>query len=582
MLSRPVVRRAPVARRARACARALAVVALLVVAACTSDTDTPERDDAAPAVEARNPDCPAAVDDALTDWEQAGFSGTVVVTGPDGPTCAAAYGVADRAAGRATTVDTVFSIGSVSKAVTAAAVLSLVDDGALALDDRAGALVADLTGPVADATVEQLLLHTSGLEGDVGADHQPLTRDDAVAALNRLDLAFPPGTDSLYSNAGYVLLALVAETVTGEPWRDVVVERALTGPDGPVGGFWDGEPAPSGPRAVGYLDDGAEGEDGSFAGPHWALAGNGDIAMTMPELAAWTRRLFTGDLLSPGSTERVATPGVETGPGEGESAGWAVLDDEPFGEPVVAAAGGGGDVGHEVVVAWLPGSEQVVAVATNTVAVTAEGLLQTVGPALVTGEDLPRPEGPTAAGPTAEERAALVGTYALDSGGAVVIADDDGELVARAEGVDAVSALFPLPDGVSAAEAEAHGAAVLALLQGESAAGREEREALEGDIGPLDAIEPAGTLVEDGELRSYVVLVSGDEEVPVWYALDGDRAIAAVEITDHLPTVALDALGDGTFRPHDPTGAGPEVTLTFAGDDLTIGGPTGPVTARRA
>jgi hypothetical protein len=88
-------------------------------------------------------------------------------------------------------------------------------------------------------------------------------------------------------------------------------------------------------------------------------------------------------------------------------------------------------------------------------------------------------------------------------------------------------------------------------------------------------------VVEDGELRSYVVIVAGDEEVPAWYALDGNAAIAAVEITDHLPTTTLDRLGPGTFRPHDPSGRQPDITLTFAGDELTLGGPGGPVTARR-
>ena len=119
-------------------------------------------------VTARPPTTPrarATSTEALSTWEAAGFSGSIAVTGAGAPECVAAFGVADPASGRANTPDTVFSLGSVSKAVTAAAVFRLVDAGALALDDRAGDLVPGLAGPATDATVEQLLVHTSGLAG---------------------------------------------------------------------------------------------------------------------------------------------------------------------------------------------------------------------------------------------------------------------------------------------------------------------------------------------------------------------------------------------------------------------------------
>ena len=90
-----------------------------------------------------------------------------------------------------------FAIGSVTKAFTAAAVLDLVAAGELALDDRAGDLVPGLRGPAADATVEQLLLHTSGLTGSHGEDHEPLdARTRRVPPSARLEQAFPPGPSS--------------------------------------------------------------------------------------------------------------------------------------------------------------------------------------------------------------------------------------------------------------------------------------------------------------------------------------------------------------------------------------------------
>ncbi len=224
--------------------------------------------------------CADLTGEALEAWGDAGFSGTIAVSSGDEVDCVESFGLADRERATANDADTVYSIGSVSKAFTAAAVLALVDDGSLTLDDRAGQLLPTLSGPIADASVEELLLHTSGLTGSHGSDHRPLTRDQALDAISGLELAFQPGTEFLYSNAGYTLLALIVEEVSGVPYRDFLVSRILPLPnDRSAGGFWDGEPAAPGPRAVGYLDDGPTDEMGGFDGPHWALErqrGSGD------------------------------------------------------------------------------------------------------------------------------------------------------------------------------------------------------------------------------------------------------------------------------------------------------------------
>ena len=164
--------------------------------------------------------CPDLTGEALEAWGDAGFSGTIAVSSGDEVDCVESFGLADRERATANDADTVYSIGSVSKAFTAAAVLALVDDGSLTLDDRAGQLLPTLSGPIADASVEELLLHTSGLTGSHGSDHRPLTRDQALDAISGLELAFQPGTEFLYSNAGYTLLALIVEEVSGVPYRD--------------------------------------------------------------------------------------------------------------------------------------------------------------------------------------------------------------------------------------------------------------------------------------------------------------------------------------------------------------------------
>lgn len=554
----------------------VAVVVAGLLASCTDDRESPAGTSSS---QVRN-DCPRTIDDALAAWEEAGFSGTVTITTAGEPDCLAGYGVADRAAGTPNSSDTVFAIGSVSKAFTATAIFALVDDGTLSLDDHAGDLVTDLTGPVADTTVEQLLVHTSGLTGSHGTDHAPLSRADAVAAIAGLDLAFEPGSDFLYSNAGYTLLAIIVEEISRTDYRDYMASRVLSMPGGSVaGGFWDGDPAAPGPRAVGELEDGSTGEMGDFAGPHWALTGNGDLAMTTEQLATWTHDLFTGGRLSPDGLDALAHPRFDHDAGQSEAAGWVVFDQSIFGESALASAGGGGDVGHDVVVAWLPESERVVAIASNTAEVTAEDLLQAIAPAVVAGEALPTPSGSTSGEVDPAGRAAAEGTYTLETGGELEVRAAGDGLEVAATGADAVAALSPPTDPDEVTE---HEAAVLALLAGETEAGREELEILEDDLGPIDDVELAGTITEGGELRSYVTLTTPDGTTLVWYALDEAGGIAAVEITDAPPTFSLVASGEGGYRLDDPAGRGPDVTVTFDDGVATITGSDATTVARRS
>lgn len=521
-----------------------APVLTLLPMACTDDQDTP--------VATVDADCPADVAEPLADWGEAGFSGVVTVTTGGEVDCIVA--TADHAD------DTVFHIGSVSKAFTAAAVLDLVDVGTIAIDDRAGDLVPGLTGPVADATVEQLLLHTSGVIGSHGADDEPLDHDAAVAAISRLGLAFPPGSEFLYSNTGYTLLALIVEAATAPAGhRTYLTEHVLALPDGSTaGGFTEGDP-----------DDTAD---------HWAVAGNGDLAMTVPELAAWTHAVFAGEIVGPAAVERIRTPGFDNGDGTGETAGWVAVDGAVLGQPFVAAAGGGGDTGHNAVVVWLPDTDRVLAMASDGDEITAEDLLQAVGPALAAGDVPPGPEPDGDAEVDPGELAAVEGRYDLaggDGGFEVTVTDDGDGLAIAADGPAAVVALLPLPEDVSADEAAEHEADVLALLAGETSVGRDELELLEEDLGPIDDVELTGTVVADGELRTYVVLTAGGESQGAWYAVNGEGGIEAVELTDDPPTLVLVPVGDGRFVPDDPTGEEVDVAIEIVGDELIVTGPDG-------
>ncbi|MFC7532989.1 serine hydrolase domain-containing protein [Actinoplanes sp. GCM10030250] len=522
------------------------------------------------------PQCDEKWEAAFGAWARAGFSGAVAVATGGRFECLAGYGTADDATGARNTADTVYSIGSVSKAFTATAILQLADSGKLSLDDPVGKLVPAITGPVARATVRQVLLHTSGIGGSIGADDQPLGRAAAIAAINRMEPVFPPGTGNAYSNAGYTLLAVIIDTVSGMSYRDYTLTRVLTLPGGAVtGGFWHGRPPPAGPVAAGYLDDGKPGRSNDFAGPYWATEGNGSLAMTTRDLATWAHALFRGGLVTPESAALAADPGHPVGEGRSHTlGGWVAFDAPVYGKPIVAIAGGGGDVGHNTAVVWIPAREQVIVLSSNRSVLTAEELLAATVPSLVAGDPLPTPATPAGGG----DPAAIAGRYRLDTGGSfeVALAGDRPRIAAA--GADAVGALFPPSGRFSADDLRAHEKRVLGMLAGQTEQGREEREAAEAEHGPITAVAAGGTVVADGEMRTYVTLTTRDGPRLGWYAVDEHSNIEGAELPAEPPGLTLVPVAENRYR---PAGPGPDVTLDFAGDGVTVSGPGGTATARR-
>lgn len=162
--------------------------------------------------------------------------------------------VAERYVGEArpgTPVDpgTIFGLASVTKPVTAAVVMRLVERGVVSLDEPVGRLVPEFrAGPGADAggeqttnpelerlrptvTPRQLLAHTAGLPEDTG-DRESRYVDqpglaDVVDQMCRLPLRFAPGEELLYSNAGYAVLTRLVERLTGEEFWQVARREVL-------------------------------------------------------------------------------------------------------------------------------------------------------------------------------------------------------------------------------------------------------------------------------------------------------------------------------------------------------------------
>ena len=145
-------------------------------------------------------------------------------------------GAGDAAARTAVTPDTVFRIASMTKSVTALAILKLRDEGKLSLDDEIGRLVPelqDLEYPTRDSpklTIRHLLTHSEGFPEDNPWGDRQLARDQqTMSAWMRAGIPFStvPGTAFEYSNYGFAILGQIVERVSKQPYDRYVIERIL-------------------------------------------------------------------------------------------------------------------------------------------------------------------------------------------------------------------------------------------------------------------------------------------------------------------------------------------------------------------
>jgi CubicO group peptidase (beta-lactamase class C family) len=247
--------------------------------------------------------------------ERTGFSGVVRLDRSGETELVAAYGHADRAHRVPNTVETLFATASGTKGLTALAVMCLVERGTLELGTTARSVLGeDLPLIADDVTIEQLLAHRSGIgdyldEGavdDIGyyvmpvSVHELATTEQFLQVLDGHETVFPAGERFAYNNGGYVVLALLAERVSGVDFHQLV-RMLVCEPAGMVDtAFLRSDELP-GRAALGYL---------SVDGPrtnvfHLPVLGSGDggIYSTAADFSAFWDALFAGRIVSP---ERVA------------------------------------------------------------------------------------------------------------------------------------------------------------------------------------------------------------------------------------------------------------------------------------
>ena len=246
--------------------------------------------------------------------EANGYAGSVLAARGENIMLAKGYGLADRENKVKETAETVFSIGSITKQFTGAAILKLEMQGKLKVTDPISQYFEDVPADKKEITLHHLLTHTAGFAGALGDDYDPIGREEFIKLALGSKLLFKPGEKYEYSNVGFSLLGIIVELVSGKNYEDFLYEELFK----PAGMEKTGYLRPlftKNQLAVGYRG----GERWGTAldrpwlpeGPGWHLRANGGILSTVGDMHRWYLALKKDTILSKSAKEKYFAPHVK-------------------------------------------------------------------------------------------------------------------------------------------------------------------------------------------------------------------------------------------------------------------------------
>jgi CubicO group peptidase (beta-lactamase class C family) len=227
---------------------------------------------------------------------------------------AAGYGLANVELDVSTKPESIFQTGSVGKQFTATAVMMLVEEGKVGLDDKINKYFPGSPASWNDITVRHLLTHTSGIpdyteEKTGGAINMrtDYTEEELVKKIAALPLDFPPGEKWSYSNSGYLLLGVLIHHVSGEFYGDFLQHRVFQ----PLQMtstriISEADIVPN--RCAGYRLVKGELKNQKWVSPSLNTTADGALYTNVLDLAKWDAALYTEKLLKKSSLDQMWTP----------------------------------------------------------------------------------------------------------------------------------------------------------------------------------------------------------------------------------------------------------------------------------
>jgi D-alanyl-D-alanine carboxypeptidase len=262
--------------------------------------------------------------------------------------------------------DMVFEIGSLTKQFTSTAILMLVEQGKISLDDDLHKYLPDYPEKGAKISIENLLTHTSGIKSYTndlkwrGAWRQDMTVQQIIDITKDDPLEFPPGSKWKYDNTGYILLGAIIEKVSGLSYADYV-RKNIFEPLGMKHSYYGSNSAVIPGRASGYSKDGGNWVNARYLSMTQPYAA-GSLMSSVDDLAIWDAAISAGKLLSKASWDHAFAP-YKLANGDDTHYGFGWLIDAYDGHSIVRH--NGGIFGYVSEVVRLPNDHVYVAMLTN-------------------------------------------------------------------------------------------------------------------------------------------------------------------------------------------------------------------------
>ena len=380
---------------------------------------------------------------AAETLSKAGAAGLSVAVARNGKVILSkGYGLAEIEHDAKADGDSLFRIGSITKQFTAAAIMRLVEQGKVGLDDPITKYLPSYNTQGRTITVRHLLTHTSGIKSYteikrimVEEPEHEFKHQELIDMVQNEPLAFEPGTKWVYCNTGYYLLGMIVEQVSGKSYCEYLQDEFF-GPLGLDHTRCDSNTEIIKGRAQGYAMSGKKltNDKGLATGTPFAA---GMLIASAHDLVVWADDLASGKVVSEASYKQMSTP-FELADGSSTHYGFGLSIDEQFGHARVQH--GGGIFGFNSMLERFPEDGLTVAVISNSEAIPAARVAQALGREALGVTDQPVPAEATLSPADASR---CEGQYALpDVELEVTISQRDGKLFAQATGQPEFGLIF--------------------------------------------------------------------------------------------------------------------------------------------